>query len=74
MDTATLVKELVEARGASGYETEVREVVRKHFGELAHEVRVDAMGNLIALRRGRVPRGTGPASCWPRTWTRLPSW
>ena len=40
MDTATLVRELVEARGASGYETEVREVVRKRFGEFAHEVRV----------------------------------
>jgi len=52
MDTAALVRELVEARGASGYETEVREVVRKRFGEFAHEVRVDTMGNLIALRRG----------------------
>ena len=52
MDTSTLVKELVEARGASGYETEVREVVKKRFSEFAHEVRVDALGNLIALRRG----------------------
>ncbi|MGA2766568.1 MAG: M20/M25/M40 family metallo-hydrolase [Spirochaetia bacterium] len=61
MDTATLVKELVEARGASGYETEVREVVRKRFGELAHEVRVDAMGNLIALRRGEGASGDRPS-------------
>jgi tetrahedral aminopeptidase len=52
MDTATLVRELVEARGASGYESEVREVVRKRFGEFAHDVRMDAMGNLIALRQG----------------------
>jgi endoglucanase len=60
MDTATLVRELVEARGASGYETEVREVVRKRFGEFAHEVRVDAMGNLIALRRGEGATGERP--------------
>ncbi len=60
MDTATLVRELVEARGASGYETEVREVVRRRFAEFAHEVRVDAMGNLIALRMGEGTSGERP--------------
>jgi endoglucanase len=60
METATLVRELVEARGASGYEAEVREVVRKRFSEFAHEVRVDAMGNLIALRRGEGASGERP--------------
>ena len=60
MDTATLLKELVEARGPSGYEAEVREVVRKRFGEFSHEVRVDAMGNLIALRRGGGAACSGP--------------
>jgi endoglucanase len=60
MDTATLVRELVEARGASGYEAEVREVVRKRFNEFAHEVQVDAMGNLIALRRGEGASGGRP--------------
>jgi putative aminopeptidase FrvX len=60
MDTATVVRELVEARGASGYETEVREVVKQRFSEFAHEVRVDAMGNLIALRRGEGASGDRP--------------
>jgi endoglucanase len=60
MDTATLVRELVEARGASGHEAEVREVVRKHFSELADEVRTDAVGNLIALRRGEGASGERP--------------
>jgi putative aminopeptidase FrvX len=60
MDTATLVRELVEARGASGYETEVREVVRRRFAEFAHEVRVDAMGNLIALRMSEGASGERP--------------
>ena len=52
METASLLRELCEARGASGYETEVRDIVSRRFGENAHEVRVDPVGNLIALRRG----------------------
>ncbi|MGA2973862.1 MAG: M42 family metallopeptidase [Spirochaetia bacterium] len=58
METASLVRELTEARGPSGYEAEVRDVIRKRFEEHAHEVRVDALGNCIALRRGS---GNAPA-------------
>jgi endoglucanase len=54
MDTAVLLRELTEARGPSGYEAEVRETVRKRFTENAHEIRVDSLGNLIALRRGEI--------------------
>jgi putative aminopeptidase FrvX len=57
METASLVKELTEARGPSGYESEIRGIVRKRFGEHAHEVRADAVGNLIALRRGEDQTG-----------------
>jgi endoglucanase len=52
MDTGSLVRKLTEARGPSGYEAEVREAVRAQFGAHADEVRVDALGNCIALRRG----------------------
>jgi endoglucanase len=52
METASLVRELTEARGPSGYEAEVRALVRKRFEQHADEIRVDSMGNLIALRRG----------------------
>ena len=52
METASLVRELTEARGPSGYEAEVRGIVRARFGAFADEVRADAVGNLIALRRG----------------------
>ena len=55
MDTAALLRELTEARGPSGYEAEVREIVRKSFAPHAHEVRVDSLGNLIALRRANAP-------------------
>ena len=57
METASLLRELCEARGPSGYEAEVRGIVGRRFGENAHEVRVDSMGNLIALRRGDGAQG-----------------
>jgi putative aminopeptidase FrvX len=53
METASLLRELCEARGPSGSETEVRAIISRRFGENAHEVRVDQVGNLIALRRGQ---------------------
>jgi tetrahedral aminopeptidase len=52
MDTGQLLKELTEARGPSGYETEVREIVKKRFSPFADEVRVDALGSVIALKKG----------------------
>jgi endoglucanase len=59
MEAAHLLRELCEARGPSGNETEVRGIVGARFGENAHDVRVDPVGNLIALRRGEAA-GTGP--------------
>ena len=39
--------------GAPGFEHQVRAFVREAIADLVDEVRTDAMGNLIALRRGR---------------------
>jgi putative aminopeptidase FrvX len=47
-----LIKKLVETYGPSGREEQIREVIKGEIEGLADEVRVDAMGNLIALRRG----------------------
>jgi endoglucanase len=47
-----LIKKLVEAIGPSGYEDAVRELVREEISPYVDEMRVDAMGNLIA-RRGK---------------------
>jgi putative aminopeptidase FrvX len=52
VEIVPLLKSLSEASGVSGYEDEVRDVVREVFGALSDEVRADAMGNLIALKRG----------------------
>jgi tetrahedral aminopeptidase len=52
-----LIKKLVEAIGPSGYEDAVREIVRQEIDSLVDEVRVDAMGNLIARRGHKEPNG-----------------
>ena len=44
------IKKLVEAYGPSGYEDQVRALIRDEIEGLVDEVRVDAMGNLIALK------------------------
>jgi len=52
-----LLAELTETWGPSGYEDSVRKVIQKRIADRADEVRVDALGNLIALRRGKPKRG-----------------
>ena len=52
MEIVSLLRSLSEASGVSGYEDEVREIVRETLSGLADEVRTDAMGNVIALKRG----------------------
>ncbi|MBC8264256.1 MAG: M42 family peptidase, partial [Anaerolineales bacterium] len=52
MQIAPLLKKLSEAKGVSGYEAEVREIVAEEFGRYADEVQTDKMGNVIALKRG----------------------
>jgi putative aminopeptidase FrvX len=47
-----LIKSLTEAHGPSGREDQIRELIRAEVETLVDEVRVDVMGNLIALKRG----------------------
>lgn len=46
-----LLKQLTETFGPSGYEDEVRRLVQAEVEPLADEVRVDALGNLIARKK-----------------------
>jgi endoglucanase len=54
-----LLKELCETPGVSGREERLRAVVRRELTPLVDELRVDALGNLVAVKRGppaaRVP-------------------
>ncbi|MFN3649904.1 MAG: M42 family metallopeptidase [Armatimonadota bacterium] len=47
-----LLKELCEAAGIPGREERLRAIVRRELEPLVDELRVDALGNLIAVRRG----------------------
>ena len=47
-----LLKELCEAPGAPGHEERIRAIVLRELTGLCDEVKVDALGNVIGLRRG----------------------
>jgi putative aminopeptidase FrvX len=47
-----LIKKLCQAYGPSGHEEAIRAIIRSEVEPLADEVRVDTLGNLIALKRG----------------------
>lgn len=48
-----LLKELSEAFGVSGHEDAVRELILTTIQDLVDEHRVDTLGNLIALKKGK---------------------
>ncbi len=47
-----LLKELVEARGVSGQEDAIREIVRRELSGIC-SIQADAMGNLICVKKGK---------------------
>ncbi|MCL4870914.1 MAG: M42 family metallopeptidase [Anaerolineae bacterium] len=51
-----LIRKLVELYGPSGFEDQVRAFIQAEIAPYADEMRVDALGNLIALKKGD---GTG---------------
>jgi putative aminopeptidase FrvX len=46
-----LLKELCESAGVPGREDRLREIVRRELAPLTDEMRVDALGNLIAVKK-----------------------
>jgi putative aminopeptidase FrvX len=55
VEIVPLLKCLSEAHGVSGYEQQVRDMVRDQLGRYADEVQLDALGNVVALKRGTGP-------------------
>jgi tetrahedral aminopeptidase len=47
-----LMKRLTEAYGPSGHEEQIRDIIRAEVESLADEVRVDTLGNLMAIKKG----------------------
>jgi endoglucanase len=52
MNVKELIRRLTEAYGPSGNEEQIREIIRREVEPHADEVSVDALGNLIALKKG----------------------
>lgn len=55
LDTVTLLNDLSDAFGISGFEDEVRATLETVVRPLVDDVRTDTLGNLIATRRGSGP-------------------
>jgi endoglucanase len=53
-DVETLLKELAEANGIAGHETEVRHLIQRHFKSLG-EVSHDRLGSVICTKQGDAP-------------------
>ena len=53
----SLIQNLVETAGPSGYESQIRAVIRTEVEAYADQVHVDALGNLIATRGKLNPGG-----------------
>ena len=53
MVNTELLKELSQAWGVSGREKNIRKIVLREIEGLADEVTVDALGNIIALKKAR---------------------
>lgn len=53
MINVSLLKKICLAPGAPGYEQKIRELVIKEVTPLVDEVTVDAMGSVIALKKGK---------------------
>ncbi|WP_456478010.1 M42 family metallopeptidase [Geoglobus ahangari] len=47
-----LIKRLSDAHGISGYEDEIREVIRAELEDHVDEIRVDKFGNIICIKNG----------------------
>lgn len=48
-----LIKKLTGTVGVSGNEEEIREVIKKEIIDSVDEIKVDALGNLIAVKKGK---------------------
>ena len=48
-----LLAEICEVAGAPGHEQRVREIVIKQVKPLVDEIRIDNMGNVVAIKKGK---------------------
>src|SRR5512137_1709015 len=54
-DIKDLLEKLSNAHGISGWEGSIQQIVREEIAPYVDEVRIDKLGNLIAIRKGEKP-------------------
>ena len=54
MNIKTILKELSEAPGVSGHETEINKIIKKYFINYVDEIKNDKLGNLICYKKGKI--------------------
>ena len=54
--TEKLLKDLTEASGVSGFEEEIREIIKNEFKKSADEILYDKLGSIIAIKKGEKER------------------
>ncbi|HID42353.1 MAG TPA: M42 family peptidase [Archaeoglobaceae archaeon] len=52
----SLIEKLSNAHGTSGYEDEIREIIREELEDFVDEIKVDKMGNIICIKNGTKPK------------------
>lgn len=65
-----LLEKTTQIPGAPGFEYRIRNFIQEQVTPLVDEVYSDAMGNLIALKKGTAAR----RQSLPPIWTRLVLW
>ena len=60
METYNLFKDLSNSSGVSGYEDRKRDIIISAFEDYVDEIKVDKVGNLICIRRGKETEGENP--------------
>lgn len=53
MINVALLKEICEVPGVPGHEQKVRELIQRELKDIADEISIDHMGNLIAVKKGK---------------------
>ena len=53
MINTKLLAEICEVAGAPGHEQRVREIVLREVKSLVDEIKIDNMGNVVAIKRGK---------------------
>ena len=51
-----LLKNICEVAGAPGFENRVRDLVLKEIEDLVDEISLDNMGNIVAVKRGKIAK------------------